>query len=71
MENERVYRDDKLLEGTYYNEDGSIKEEARICIKNNGEIQFANINAPSQFQQVFTDINQYNCELQPLLSVEL
>jgi parallel beta-helix repeat protein len=62
---------DGMMDPTMVNEDGTIKEEARICIKNNGKIEFANINAPSGFQKVFTDMSQYDCELQMLSAVDL
>ena len=62
---------DGMMDPSMVNEDGSIAEEARICIRNNGDIQFANINAPSGFQEVTTSLDQYNCELQALIPVEL
>ncbi|PCJ83993.1 MAG: hypothetical protein COA57_10130 [Flavobacteriales bacterium] len=46
-------------------------EDGRICIKNNGEISFANINAPSGFKEIKTDLAEYDCELSRLSEVEL
>ena len=62
---------DGMMDPDMVNEDGRIADQARICIQNNGEIQFANINAPSGFKQVSTNLDQYNCELQALNPVEL
>ena len=53
---------DGMINPHLVNENGSIMDEARLCIKDNGEIRFANINAAGGFQDIQTDIENYNCE---------
>jgi len=52
-------------------EDGSIDPSKRICLQNNGDIRFANINAPGDFKDIDTDMENYNCELSTLSPIEL
>jgi len=53
---------DGMINPQLVNEDGTLMAEARLCIKDNGTIRFANINAATGFQDIQTDIENYNCE---------
>lgn len=46
-------------------------KNSNICIKNNGDATFANINAPENFKNILADIQVYNCSLKQLNPVEL
>ena len=62
---------DGMINPGLVNEDGSIMDEARLCIKDNGTIRFANINAAGGFQDIQTDIENYDCEHPSFDRVEL
>ena len=40
---------------------GNVLPEKRICIKNNGDATFANVDYPNGFKNVDRDISKYNC----------
>lgn len=40
---------------------GNVLEEKRICIRNNGNATFANVDFPNQFQNIDEDITKYDC----------
>lgn len=54
---------DGTMDPKMIQEDGTLNEKARICIKDNGDINFANINAPSGFAKIDTNISGYDCTL--------
>jgi parallel beta-helix repeat protein len=54
---------DGTMDPSMINLDGSVNENARICLQNNGSIRFANINAPSGFSKIDTAIEDYDCTL--------
>lgn len=62
---------DGMINPQLVNEDGSVMEEARLCIRDNGKIRFANINAATGFQNIQTDIENYNCQHASFARVEL
>lgn len=45
---------------------GAIAPENRICIKNNGNAKFANVDGPNGFKNISTDIKPFDCELSPI-----
>jgi len=45
---------------------GQVPEDKRICIQNNGDATFANIDAPNNYQGLTTDKSAYDCALEPL-----
>ena len=42
-------------------ENGQVKTESRICIRNNQNGSFANIDAANNFKNVSRDVNAYDC----------
>ena len=46
-------------------------EAGRICLQNNGEITFANMDVPGGFKNVSMDISKYDCSLSPLTAANL
>ncbi|MDX2249256.1 MAG: parallel beta-helix domain-containing protein [Bacteroidia bacterium] len=42
--------------------DGTFKDEYRICIRNNGNATFANLDAENNFKNIQTDLTPFNCE---------
>ncbi|MFN4145977.1 MAG: parallel beta-helix domain-containing protein [Runella sp.] len=47
-------------------ENGQVKPEARICIQNNQNATFVNLDAANNFKNVSKDVQPYNCSLSPL-----
>ncbi len=58
--------DDKLID-----KQGNIPDSARICIKNNKNQSFANIDAKNDFQNISRDVSRYDCELTPIAPATL
>lgn len=58
---------DVIYDGTvspaYKNNDGSIKEEQRICIKNNGNVTFSNLDFSGDGKNMSTDMKKYDCTI--------
>jgi hypothetical protein len=40
-----------------------VKPEYMICIQNNKNQSFANIDADNEFKNISRDLSKYNCEL--------
>ncbi len=53
------------------NTDGSPKESERICMRNNGNIVFSNLDVPGKGKNRSNDISKFNCGLTPLLEIKL
>lgn len=51
--------------------DGQVKDEHRICIRNNGEAGFANLDAENDFKNISRDASEYDCSRSPLKAAEL
>lgn len=62
---------DGFADPAFVEKNGKIREAGKLCIRNNGEIKFANINAPSNFKQIKTDLKEHDCEQGELAAVEL
>ena len=60
---------DVLYDGIVDPVNGSNTEN-KICLKNNGDITFANIDAQNNFKNIATDINAHNCDLEQLPQVQ-
>ena len=60
---------DGILEGMEL-VDGRLPEDRRICIRNNGDIDFANIDAANDFANVTRDLSAYDCSLPPLSEIQ-
>ncbi|MGF1670115.1 MAG: parallel beta-helix domain-containing protein [Balneolaceae bacterium] len=52
---------DGVVNSEHLQPDGSISAEKRICIGDNGQAAFANINAPSDFTDISFDPEPYRC----------
>ncbi|MES2734267.1 MAG: parallel beta-helix domain-containing protein [Bacteroidota bacterium] len=50
---------------------GKVKPEAQICLRNNGNATFANLDAENKFKNISRDMTPYNCEHQPLKAASL
>lgn len=46
--------------------DGKLPEDKRICIRNNGNATFANLDIPGGMKNISTDIKLYDCSLTPV-----
>ncbi|GAB4478822.1 MAG: hypothetical protein OHK0057_30250 [Thermoflexibacter sp.] len=57
---------DGIVDPKTKNENGEIALESRICIKNNQNQTFANLDAANNFKNISKDIAPYNCELKQL-----
>ncbi len=62
---------DGFLDPAFVEKSGKTSEAGKLCIRNNGEIKFANINAPSNFKNIKTDLKEHDCERGELSGVEL
>lgn len=62
---------DGFVNPAYKNADGSIKEEQRICITNNGNIAFSSMDMPNKGKGKSDDISKFNCNLPAVTEVKL
>ena len=53
---------DGVVDKNTLDANGQVKKEARICIKNNQNATFANIDAANDFKNIGRDITKYSCE---------
>ncbi|MFN8309103.1 MAG: parallel beta-helix domain-containing protein [Chitinophagales bacterium] len=54
---------DGSINPAYRNTNGSVKEEQRICIKNNGDIHFANMDWEHNAKNISTDLSAFDCAI--------
>lgn len=52
---------DGILDPDRTGEDGLMRAEDRICIRNNGEATFANLDAEHNFKNISRDLAPYDC----------
>ncbi|MCU0392929.1 MAG: right-handed parallel beta-helix repeat-containing protein [Thermoflexibacter sp.] len=57
---------DGIIDPKTKNEKGELRDETRICIRNNKNQSFANIDAENDFKQISRDAMPYSCELKSL-----
>lgn len=62
---------DGILDEKTIDENGHFKEEYRICIRNNGDARFANLDAANDFKNLSTDISLYDCTRSSLKAPKL
>lgn len=62
---------DGFIDPSFVEKDGKVRESGNLCLKLNGDIKFANINAPSDFKDIKTDPNVHDCEHGEIPAVEL
>ncbi len=54
---------DGIVNPAYKNADGSVKEEHKICFKNNGNITFANVDLGNKSKNMSNDITKHDCSI--------
>ncbi len=62
---------DGAVNPNYYNPDGSLKEDQKICISNNGQITFSNMDLINKGKNKNADISKFNCNSTLLGEVKL
>ena len=62
---------DGEINPAYRNNDGSLKNEQKICIRNNGNVTFSNLDMEHKGKNRSNDITKYDCSLNPLDEVKL
>ncbi|HLP50015.1 MAG TPA: parallel beta-helix domain-containing protein [Chitinophagales bacterium] len=62
---------DGFVNPAYKNPDGSIKEDQKICIRNNGDISFSMMDLPNKSKGRNSDMSKFDCETPPLTEVKL
>ena len=66
---------DIIYDGTvnpaYKNNDGSLKEDQRICIKNNGNVSFSNLDFSGDGKHMSSDLKLYDCAIPQWQEVKL
>lgn len=55
----------------YKNNDGSIKEEQKICMRNNGNVSFVNLDMANGNKNMTTDITKMDCSVPAWQDVKL
>lgn len=62
---------DGFINPTYRNPDGTVKEQHRICARNNGNVTFANLDLPNGTKTINRDLKSVDCSLPQLFTVKL
>lgn len=62
---------DGSVNPAYRNNDGTIKEEQKICFHNNGNVTFANLDLAGKAKNMSTDITKMDCSLVALKEVKV
>lgn len=55
----------------YFDNYGNIKPESRICIRNNGNVEFVNLDIANKGKNMSKDISKMDCELAPLNEIKI
>lgn len=62
---------DGFVNPAYKNADGSLKDDQKVCITNNGNITFSNMDLANKGKNKNDDLSKYNCSLPQLTEVKL
>lgn len=62
---------DGAVNPAYLNNDGSVKDDQKICITNNGNVTFSNMDLLNKGKNKTSDISKFNCTLPALNEVKL
>ena len=62
---------DGILPEDALNKNGQVKDQYQICIRNNTNGSFANLDAQGGFQNISRDLSAYDCTLQSLEAADL
>jgi hypothetical protein len=55
----------------YLDSNGNVKAEYQICIRNNGNVEFVNLDLTNKGKNLSKDVSKVNCTLQGLNEVKL
>ena len=55
---------DGILPKDYYLKDSTISPDYKICVKNNGKINFVVMDAANDFEKFSNDLNGYECDIE-------
>ena len=62
---------DGAVNPTYRNNDGTIKEDRKICVRNNGAATFSDLDLSNKGKNKSSDISKFDCAMAPLIEVKL
>ena len=62
---------DGIIKEEHQDENGQFKPEFKICIRNNKNATFANLDAENNLKNISKDATPYNCELESLKPTNL
>lgn len=62
---------DGFVNAAYKNPDGTTKEEQKICIRNNGNVTFSNMDLANQGKNRNSDMSKFDCSTPALGEVKL
>lgn len=62
---------DGSVNPAYRNNDGSIKEDQKICFRNNGNVTFANLDLANKSKNISRDISQMDCAIAALKEIKV
>lgn len=62
---------DGFINPAYKNADGSIKEDQKICVRNNGNITFSNMDLANKGKNRNSDMSKFDCSTPALNEVKL
>lgn len=55
----------------YFDSYGNIKPEYKICVRNNGNVEFVNLDIANKGKGMSKDVSKVDCSLEPLHEVKL
>lgn len=62
---------DGILDEATLDEEGNVKPEYQICIRNNGDATFASLDAENNFENISKDLSEYDCTRESLAEPQL
>lgn len=62
---------DGFVNPAYKNADGSIKDDQKVCITNNGNITFSNMDLANKGKNKSDDLSKYNCTQPQITEVKM
>ena len=62
---------DGAVNPAYKNNDGTLKEDERICVRNNGTVTFSNLDLENKGKNRSSDASKFDCSLAPLDAIKL
>ena len=62
---------DGAINKDYRNSDGTIKDDQKVCFRNNGNVTFCNLDLPGNGKNRSSDISKFDCTQPPLNEIKL